>query len=108
VLLPQAVDFSGPRTETIAARLTDRLMLHATRTRQSKTHAPKKARVAPTAMNTVPSGRDDFCMNGASAVNGMTRVGMPAPWMVGRSVRWNVVPVAMLTVLDPLVDAEVV
>jgi hypothetical protein len=59
-------------------------------------------------MNTVPSGKDDFCMNGASAVNGMTIVGIPAPWMVGRSLRWNVVPVPAFAVLDPLVLAEVV
>lgn len=60
--------FSGPRSEARAARLTDRLMLHATRPRQSSTQAPMKAKTAPTAMNTVPSGMVDFCMNGAAAV----------------------------------------
>lgn len=38
-------------------------------------------------MKTVPSGKFDFCMNGALAVYGMTIVGMPAPAMVGRSER---------------------
>ena len=62
-------------------------MLQATSRRQRSTQAPKKARTAPTAMKNVPSGREDFCMNGASAVNGMTSVGIPAPAIVGRPVR---------------------
>ena len=76
----------------MAARLTERLILHATKPRQSSTQAPRKAKQAPTAMKTVPSGSFDFCINGASAVKGMTSVGMPAPSMVGRPVRWKALP----------------
>ena len=45
-------------------------------------------------MNTVPSGNDDFCMKGASAVYGTTSVGMPAPAMVGTSLKWKMEVVA--------------
>ncbi len=73
---------------SIAVRLTLRLTLHATMRRQRITQAPRKARVAPTAMKKVPCGREDCCMNGAPAVQGITRVGMPAPAIVGIPVRW--------------------
>lgn len=59
-------------------------------------------------MNIVPSGRLDFCMKGASAVYGMTIVGMLAPAMVGRSERWEIEPdfVEEAPVVDdaPVVD----
>lgn len=48
-----------------------------------------KPRAAPTQMKTVPSGRLDFCMKGAAAVSGTPMVGMPAPAIVGRPVRWK-------------------
>jgi hypothetical protein len=44
-------------------------------------------------MKNVPSGRDDFCMYGALAVKGITRVGIPAPAIVGRPVRWKALSV---------------
>jgi len=54
----------------IAARLTDRWMDQTTRPRQARTQAPRKPRIAPTTMKTVPSGMVDFCIKGASAVGG--------------------------------------
>ena len=47
-------------------------------------------------------------MNGASAVYGMTRVGMPAPSMVGRPVRWKTEVPEPVVIADeaPLVVAE--
>lgn len=79
--------------EARAERLTERFMLHATRPRQRSTHAPMKARTAPTAMKTVPSGKADFCMNGAFAVYGTTIVGIPAPAIVGSPVSEKMLPV---------------
>lgn len=88
-------------TLAIAARLTERLMVHATMARQANTQAPRKARQAPTAMKTVPSGRSDFCIKGASAVKGMTMSGTVAPARVGRSVGAEAaVEAAPLEVLD--------
>jgi hypothetical protein len=40
--------------------------------------------MAPTQMKTVPSGRSDFCMNGAAFVLGMNSSGTPIPANVGR------------------------
>lgn len=90
VLLPPhaVLAFSLPRIDAIAAFLTLRLMDQATRPCQKSTQAPRKASTAPTTMKTVPSGRLDFCMNGASAVFGTIMVGIPAPAMVGRLLMW--------------------
>ena len=52
--------------------------------RQANTAAPRNARTAPTVMKTVPSGRLDFCINGASAVLGTIRGGGRALASVGR------------------------
>lgn len=71
----------------MAARLTERWSDHATMPRQARTAAPKKARMAPTQMNTVPSGRSDFCINGALAVSGTFWSGIPTPASVGRPRR---------------------
>lgn len=60
-----------------------------------------KPRTAPTAMKTVPSGMEDFCIKGALAVNGMKSSGTPAPAMVGRPVSWN-------TLVTPFAPVEVV
>jgi len=65
---PHVLVFSEPRIEAIAALFTERLTLHATMALQRRTHAPRNANVAPTAMKKVPSGKFDFCMKGASAV----------------------------------------
>lgn len=51
-----------------AERRTFRLILHAAKPRQRRTVPARKPSAAPTAMNTVPSGRVDFCMYGALAV----------------------------------------
>lgn len=59
----------------IAALLTDRCSDQATRPRQARTNTPIKPRAAPTHMNTVPSGREDFCIKGASAVGGTVGAG---------------------------------
>lgn len=59
----------------IAALLTDRCSDQATRPRQARTSSPTKPSAAPTHMNTVPSGREDFCMKGASAVGGTVGAG---------------------------------
>lgn len=77
----------------MAARLTERDSDHATRARHARTHAPKNPRIAPTTMKTLPSGRLDFCMNGAFAVLGTVGVGMVAPATVGRSDKWKIEPV---------------
>jgi len=68
-----------------AARCAERLIDHATRTRQARTKAPRKPRAAPTTMNTVPSGRLDLCMNGALLVSGTIRDGIDVttPAIVG-------------------------
>lgn len=61
--------------------------------------------MAPMQMKTVPSGRVDFCINGAAAVYGMTMVGMAAPAMVGRPVRWETELVVLAALLEaPVVD----
>ena len=66
-----------------AAFLTDLLIEYATNARHPITHSARNPSIAPTTMKTVPSGRDDFCMNGALAVYGTMRVGILAPSMVG-------------------------
>jgi hypothetical protein len=72
-----------------AARLTDRCSDHATRPRQRSTQAPRKPRIAPTQINTVPSGRSDFCMKSALAVFGTFWSGTPTPARVGRPGSWT-------------------
>lgn len=71
--------------------------------------------MAPTQMKTVPSGRSDFCMNGAPAVQGMTCVGTPAPAMVGALERDTetiakdaVVPAVEVPVVVPVLLAMLV
>lgn len=110
---PHAVLVSEPPMEAIAAFATLRLTVHATMPRQKTTHPPRKASMAPTQIKRVPSGRFERCMNGASAVYGMTSVGIPAPAMVGIPDRWymeveEVEEVASLVVCEELsvVDAE--
>lgn len=91
--------------EARAARLTDLLMVYAIMARQARTQRPRKPRMAPMQMKTVPSGRVDFCINGAAAVYGMTIVGMAAPAMVGRPVRWETEFVVLAALLEaPVVD----
>jgi hypothetical protein len=68
----------------IAARLTERWSDHATRPRHASTAAAAKARIAPTQIKTVPSGRSDFCMKAAPAVSGTCMTGTPTPASVGR------------------------
>lgn len=97
---PHVLLFSVPRTDAMADLLTERLILQATIALHSSTHAPRNASTAPTAMKTVPSGYDDFCMKGASAVYGMTNVGMPAPARVGKSVVLVAVPEDETEVLE--------
>lgn len=79
--------FMSERFWAMAARLTERCSDHATMPRHASTAAPKKARMAPTQMNTVPSGRSDFCINGALAVSGIFCSGIPTPARVGRPKR---------------------
>lgn len=43
-------------------------------------------------MNTVPSGKFDFCIKGAAAVSGITMVGIPTPASEGRPDSWNGLP----------------
>src|SRR5436190_5080342 len=62
-----------------AARRTERLIDQATKTRQANTDKPNKPRAAPTAMKIVPSGRFDFCLYGALAVDGTAGVGIVKP-----------------------------
>jgi len=100
-----------------AAFFTDLLIEYATSPRQAMTQKARKPSTAPTMINTVPSGREDFCMNGASAVYGTTIVGIPAPATVGAAVRENselaAVPVegtadeALVVVAAELADDEV-
>lgn len=87
--LPGTADMAlmSDRFWAMAARLTERWRDHATRPRQASTAAPKKARIAPTQMKTVPSGRSDFCINGALAVSGTFWSGTPTPARVGRPTR---------------------
>lgn len=63
--------------------------------------------MAPTAMKTVPSGRLDFFMNGASLVSGTTRVGMGSdvPASVGKSVA-TLGNAVLVPVVDAVVDVE--
>jgi hypothetical protein len=68
----------------IAARFTERCSDQATSIRHRSTQAPRKPSMAPTQMKTVPSGRSDFCMNGAAFVLGMNSLGTPIPANVGR------------------------
>jgi hypothetical protein len=79
--LPGTADiaFISARFCAIAARLTERCNAHATRPRQARIAAPKNARMAPTQMKTVPSGKSDFCINAAPAVLGIFGVGIPRP-----------------------------
>lgn len=67
--------------------MTERCNDHATRPRHASTEAAKKARIAPTQMKTVPSGRSDFCMKAAPAVSGTFILGIPTPASVGRPER---------------------
>ena len=69
----------------MAARRTERCSDQATRPRQAKTARAKKPSTPPTQMKTVPSGREDFCMNGAAEVSGTMMVGIDAPGILGRS-----------------------
>ena len=55
---------------TIAARLTERCNDQAIRPRQRRTDMARKPNMAPTAINTDPSGRFEVCMYGALAVGG--------------------------------------
>lgn len=67
--------------------MTERCNDHATRPRHASTAAAKAARIAPTQMKTVPSGRSDFCIKGAAAVSGTFWFGIPTPASVGRPER---------------------
>lgn len=78
-----------------AARLTERCSDQATRPRHAIKAAPKKARIAPTQMKTVPSGRLDFCINAAPDVSGILGTGIPTPASVGA-------PARLKTLLDPV------
>src|SRR5215469_630754 len=51
--------------------------------RQARMAMPMKPRTAPTIMKMEPSGRLDFCMNGARAVSGTIWVTGPTPAIVG-------------------------
>jgi hypothetical protein len=53
--------------------------------RHPSTHAPRKPSTAPTQMKTVPSGRFDFCMNGAPLRSGIIKDGIDVttPAIVG-------------------------
>lgn len=55
--------------------MTDRLTVHDTINLQAIIIKATKARPAPTPINTVPSGRLDFCMYGAFEVGGTVWVG---------------------------------
>ena len=77
--------FWSARFCACAARWTDLCSDHATMPRQIKTANIIAPKAAPTHMNTVPSGRLDFCMNGAMEVSGTTMSGTPTPANVGKS-----------------------
>lgn len=98
----------SPMTEASAAFLTELLIEYATIARQASTQNPKNPSTAPTTMKTVPSGRDDFCINGASAVYGTTMVGIPAPATVGALVSLNTEFVAVPLVEDASGNVAVV
>lgn len=68
LLPPQFLLALSPAMDAIAACFTLRLIDQATNARQKSTHAPRKARTAPTTINTVPCGRLECCMKGALAV----------------------------------------
>ena len=59
----------------MAERRTERWRDQATMPRQARIIRAMRARAAPTQMKTVPSGRLDFCMKGASAVGGTLGAG---------------------------------
>jgi hypothetical protein len=84
----------------MAARWTERCSDHATMPRQINTAAKNAPNAAPTHMKTVPSGRFDFCMNGAFEVSGTTISGVPTPANVGRSEGCETVESAVLLALD--------
>jgi hypothetical protein len=74
---------------------------------------PIQPRIAPTMMKMEPSGRLDFCMNGARAVSGTICVTGPTPAIVGSepvklNCEWVFVPVmeGALVMLILLPDAE--
>lgn len=83
---PPYILFFSDRYRSDAARLTDRCNDHATKPRQASTHSPQKAKVAPTQMNTKPSGSFDLCMKGAPLVSGTISGGTPTPYKVGAFV----------------------
>jgi len=65
--------------------LTARWRDQATRPRHKRTDMARKPRMAPTTMKTVPSGREEVRMNGASAVGGTDGATIEnAPERVGR------------------------
>lgn len=96
---------SDAMTLARAAFFTDLLIEYATSARHASTQNPRKPRTAPTTIKTVPSGREDFCMNGASAVYGTIIVGIPAPATVGAAVSEKREPVAVpvVEVAEPVV-----
>ena len=51
-----------------AARFTLRFMVYAIMARHARTQRPRKPRIAPIQIKTVPSGYVDFCIKGAPAV----------------------------------------
>jgi hypothetical protein len=67
-----------------------------------------KPRAAPTQMKTVPSGRVDFCMNGALDVSGTIMVGTPTPSMLGAPVMENLDTVPAAAVSADVDEEEVV
>lgn len=104
-------DFSFENCD--AARWAERFIDHATISRHARTHAPRAARTAPTTIKTVPSGRLDFCMNGAALKSGMMSVGteVTTPDIVGALERRpdeTTVEAAVADVVDAPVLAEVV
>lgn len=74
----------------MAARRTDRLIDHATKARQASTDSPMNPRAAPTAINTVPSGRFDCRMYGAFSVGGTVATGIEYVKLVELVVELNV------------------
>ena len=92
----------------MAARFTDRCSDQATMPLQTSTLRPKKAKMAPTHMKTVPSGRSDFCMKAAWEVSGTPTTGIPIPACEGRSDRKLLLPPAPLCVCEADDCVEVV
>lgn len=95
------MDLTSAILWAMAARLTERCSDHATRPRHTINAAPKKARIAPTQMKTVPSGRSDFCIKSAPDVSGTFWSGMPTPAIVGA-------PARLKTLVDAVSAAVVV